>query len=199
MSFSVFDYVFIIGLEEGKFPLSRAMDSIDEMEEERRLMYVAVTRAKKKLYLTRAKSRFMYGSRDNQQASRFIKEMDLIKPVAPIQKSYGYSSSYESKYSGNSYSDYASYQKVSNTYNPPKSNSNGLSNLQNLMNNKLNTQKKSFDEYKVGVQVLHTKFGVGTIIKTDNAGGNNYVSVDFGTLGVKTLSLNFAPLQILKK
>lgn len=194
-----FDYVFIIGLEEGKFPLSRAMDSIDEMEEERRLMYVAVTRAKKKLYLTRAKSRFMYGSRDNQQTSRFIKEMDLIKPVAPIQKSYGYSSSYESKYSGNSYSDYASYQKVSNTYNPPKSNSNGLSNLQNLMNNKLNTQKKSFDEYKVGVQVLHTKFGVGTIIKTDNAGGNNYVSVDFGTLGVKTLSLNFAPLQILKK
>ena len=78
-------------------------------------------------------------------------------------------------------------------------NNQDLNNLQNLMNNKLNTQKKSFDEYKVGVQVLHTKFGVGTIIKTDNAGGNNYVSVDFGTLGVKTLSLNFAPLQILKK
>ena len=67
------------------------------------------------------------------------------------------------------------------------------------MNNKLNTQKKSFDDYKVGVQVLHAKFGVATIIKTDDAGGNNYVSVDFGTVGVKTLSLNFAPLQILKK
>jgi hypothetical protein len=47
--------------------------------------------------------------------------------------------------------------------------------------------------------VLHTKFGVGTIIKVDDVGNNNYVSVDFGTLGVKTLSLNFAPLQILKK
>jgi hypothetical protein len=65
------------------------------------------------------------------------------------------------------------------------------------MNNKLNAQKKNFSGYKVGVQVLHTKFGVGTIIKTDG-GENNYVSIDFGTLGVKTLSLNFAPLQILK-
>ena len=72
-----FDYVFIIGLEENKFPLSRAMDSEEEMEEERRLMYVAVTRARKKLYITRAKSRFMYGSRERQAASRFIKEMGL--------------------------------------------------------------------------------------------------------------------------
>jgi len=191
-----FDYVFIIGLEEGKFPLARAMDSMDEMEEERRLMYVAVTRAKKKLYLTRAKSRFMYGSRENQRASRFIEEMGLQVKVEPTFRSTSYSQEYKSY---NNYSDYSSYTKVSSTYNPPKQSTNGLSNLQNLMNNKINSQKKSFDEYKVGVQVLHTKFGVGTIIKTDNAGGNNYVSVDFGTLGVKTLSLNFAPLQILKK
>ena len=68
-----------------------------------------------------------------------------------------------------------------------------------FLENNINKQKKSFDDYKVGVQVLHTKFGVGTIVKVDDMGGNNYVSVDFGTLGVKTLSLNFAPLQILKK
>jgi len=200
-----FDYVFIIGAEEGKFPLSRSLDSADELEEERRLMYVAVTRAKKKLYITRAKSRFMYGSRENQRVSRFVTEMDLGGRTDPIlQKSFGYNSDYNnySTYSNsyNSYSDYSSYQKTTNSYNTTKStNSTGLSNLQNLMTNKLNTQKKSFDDYKVGVQVLHTKFGVGTIVKTDNAGGNNYVSVDFGTLGVKTLSLNFAPLQILKK
>ena len=75
--------------------------------------------------------------------------------------------------------------------------SGGLNKLQGLMNNKLNSQKKNFSDYKVGVQVLHTKFGVGTIVKADG-GDNNFVSIDFGKLGVKTLSLNFAPLQILK-
>ena len=65
------------------------------------------------------------------------------------------------------------------------------------MLNKINSQKDKFADYKVGVQVLHTKFGVGTIVKADG-GDANYVSVDFGKLGVKTLSLNFAPLQILK-
>ena len=79
-----FDYVFIIGLEEGKFPLSRAMDSIDELEEERRLMYVAVTRARQKLYLTRAKSRFMYGKRDNQLPSRFVAEMGIVSEKSLI-------------------------------------------------------------------------------------------------------------------
>lgn len=223
-----FDYVFIIGLEEGRFPLSRAMDSMDEMEEERRLMYVAVTRARKKLYLTRAKSRFMYGSRDRQAPSRFIKEMGLGKieePKRNFEKSYGYdeysdfgniyskyssygrSSGYSSGYTqsttysskSNTYSTYDEYASKLNNY-ATKGAGNGteaLGKLQGLMSNKLNTQKKNTDGYKVGVQVLHTKFGVGTIVKVDG-GDNNYVSVDFGKLGVKTLSLNFAPLQILK-
>ena len=209
-----FDYVFIIGLEEGKFPLARAMDEPDELEEERRLMYVAITRARKKLYVTRAKSRFMYVSREKQVPSRFVSEMG-IKIETPIQKSFSesgynqystYSSGYKSyssdnNYSSsynNSYSTYDDYAKKLNSYDTKKvSNGPSLGNLQNLMNSKLNSQKKNFAEYKVGVQVLHTKFGVGTIIKTEG-GENNYVSIDFGTLGVKTLSLNFAPLQILK-
>ncbi|MBE5757440.1 MAG: ATP-dependent DNA helicase PcrA [Clostridiales bacterium] len=207
-----FDYVFIIGAEDGKFPLSRAMDSADEMEEERRLMYVAVTRAKKKLYITRAKSRFMYGKRESTIASKFVKEMGFAeeKPrISSFGSGYsGYSnSSCESNYSSyggysssssgyNSYSTYSDYtNKVNKISSSP---SNNLGNLQGIMTNKLNSQKKSFDDYKVGVQVLHAKFGVGTIVKVDS-GNNNYVSVDFGKLGVKTLSLNIAPLQILKK
>ena len=208
-----FDYVFIIGLEEGKFPLSRAMDDPDELEEERRLMYVAVTRARKKLYITRAKSRFLYGSREKQIPSRFVSEMGLSVPK-PMQESmsYGYNSnkfgnnysynSYEKKefstYSNSTYSSYDDYASTTNKFDTQKvSGAKGLSNLQGLMNSKLESQKKNFDNYKVGVKVLHTKFGVGTIIKTEG-GNNNYVSIDFGTLGVKTLSLNFAPLQILK-
>lgn len=196
-----FDYVFIIGLEEGKFPLARAMDSIDELEEERRLMYVAVTRARKKLYITRAKSRFMYGSRDNTLPSRFISEMG-IEVVRPSLNMSGYGNNRSYNSTGSYYA--SMYGKSQNTYekkpiSTTQSTQNGLNNLQGLMTNKLNTQKKSFEEYKVGVFVLHAKFGVGKIIKVEDAGGNNYVSVDFGTLGVKTLSLNFAPLQILKK
>ena len=219
-----FDYVFIIGLEEGKFPLSRAMESEDELEEERRLMYVAITRARKKLYVTKAKSRFLYGKRETQVPSRFLKEMGLKVVEKPRFRDFdddyesgygGYKSSYSSGYSsgysnskwggGNTgsapnYGSYDSYVKSqSNFGNIQNTNINTLQNLQNINNSKLNDQKKKLSDYKVGVQVLHTKFGVGTIVKTEEAGGNNYVSVDFGTLGVKTLSLNFAPLQILKK
>ena len=99
--------------------------------------------------------------------------------------------------SASSYSTYDDYASKINTYDNKRMGGSGLNNLQNLMNSKLSTQKSKFAEYKVGVQVLHTKFGVGKIIKVDG-GENNYVSIDFGTLGVKTLSLNFAPLQILK-
>lgn len=216
-----FDYVFIIGLEEGKFPLSRAMDSIDELEEERRLMYVAVTRARQKLYLTRAKSRFMYGKRDNQLPSRFIEEMGIVseRPQRKVSNysydsdwsdsNYGYgsrssysSNNYSSSYNksnSSSYTTYDDYASKLNSYDNNKvgSVSGNNSNIQNVMIKKLDNQKGKFSEYKVGVQVLHTKFGVGTIVKVDG-GESNYVSVDFGKLGVKTLSLNFAPLQILK-
>lgn len=146
----------------------------------------------------------MYGSRDNQSPSRFLKEMGFGIIKEPINAGYkSYNSEYSS-YSTRTSGDYG-YQKSysSNSYNSTSTAGNfkttSLSSLQGFMNNKLNSQKKSLDEYKVGVQVLHTKFGVGTIIKAEDVGGNNYVSVDFGTLGVKTLSLNLAPLQILKK
>ncbi len=221
-----FDYVFVIGLEEGKFPLGRAMDSEDELEEERRLMYVAITRARKKLYVTKAKSRFLYGKRETQVPSRFLKEMGFKIAERPRFRDFdddyesgysGYKSSYSSGYSkgygsgsssgygGNTgsaqkYGTYDSYVKSQSSFgNNQSTDINTLQKLQSINNSKLNDQKKKLSDYKVGVQVLHTKFGVGTIVKTEEAGGNNYVSVDFGTLGVKTLSLNFAPLQILKK
>ncbi len=222
-----FDYVFLIGLEEGKFPLSRALDNADELEEERRLMYVGITRAKKKLYITRAKSRFLYGRREETICSRFIEEMGIKVPKRQFSSfssdydGFGssdyYSNNYKSNY--NSQSNYSNgysnnYGKSSFGNNLNKSNysfdssystkrqefggsSNNLNKLQS-MNSKVSSSKK-FDDFKVGVQVFHTKFGVGTIIKREDAEGNNYVSVDFGKIGVKTLSLNFAPLQILKK
>lgn len=213
-----FDYVFLVGLEEGKFPLSRALDNNDDLEEERRLMYVGITRARKKLYLTRAKSRYLYGERKDSTVSRFVEEMGISVPKRRTWDSnsydygdnynsnygynynYGASNRYESKanYSSNNYAFENKYEEKRREFAGTTS-KDVLNKLQSIQNNKLNSQKKNFDDYKIGVQVLHTKFGVGTIIKVDSAGGNNFVSVDFGKIGVKTLSLNFAPLQILKK
>jgi DNA helicase-2/ATP-dependent DNA helicase PcrA len=119
-----------------------------------------------------------------------------------VKSNYGEATTYpvNKSYSSNTYSTYDDYASKLNSFNSKKlsdGGTGGLGKLQGLMSNKLNTQKNNTDGYKVGVKVLHAKFGVGTIVKVDG-GDNSYVSIDFGKLGVKTLSLNIAPLQILK-
>ena len=221
-----FDYVYIMGAEEGLFPVSRAMDNNDEIEEERRLMYVAVTRAKKQVYITNARSRYLYHDRSYTTPSRFIKEMDLEpKRVNTEINRFGnnYSGEYNSSYSGSNYNDNYSYSKKynnyqssynSNPYNQYKQTNNNTesmynyaqdtsekvsTNLQDLMVKKINNQKSNYDNYTVGTQVLHPKFGIGTIIKSNISSNSPDVTVDFGKFGNKTMSLSIAPLQILKK
>lgn len=75
-----FRYVFVVGLEEGIFPISRARDKEEDMEEERRLMYVAITRARERLMLSHCRTRYLYNRKDYAIASRFLKELDLVKP-----------------------------------------------------------------------------------------------------------------------
>ncbi len=87
-----FKCVFICGLEENILPVSRAVDNDEDMEEERRLMYVAITRAKERLYLTRSKSRYLYGKREPTMRSRFLKELsaelELPKEMRPMPRGY---------------------------------------------------------------------------------------------------------------
>lgn len=180
-----FDYVFIIGAEEGLFPISRAMDNENEIEEERRLMYVAITRAKKQVVLTNTQSRFLYKDRTRSVVSRFIKEMDLVPKQPEFVNSWG---------------NNTMYKNTENMYNyAPKINENVSNNLQDLMVKKLNSQKNNYASYTVGTQVLHPKFGIGTIINANLNTQTPDVTVDFGKFGNKTLSLSMAPLQILKK
>lgn len=180
-----FDYVFIIGAEEGLFPISRAMDNENEIEEERRLMYVAITRAKKQVVLTNTQSRFLYKDRTRSAVSRFIKEMDLVPKQPEFVNSWG---------------NNTMYKNTENMYNyAPKINENVSNNLQDLMVKKLNSQKNNYASYTVGTQVLHPKFGIGTIINANLNTQTPDVTVDFGKFGNKTLSLSMAPLQILKK
>ncbi len=191
-----FDYVYIIGAEEGCFPLSRALDSPDQLEEERRLMYVAITRAKKHLVITRAKSRFMYGNRNYTIESRFIKEMALAsetnnKPLSNYSNFRSVGNNYSSGHSksdwDNGYSRKPAYQS---DFVPQSA-------FVNFQSTKSNNSSK-FSDYKIGTKVFHPKFGVGVVVALENVDGATYASCNFDKIGVKKLSLDFAPLKILK-
>lgn len=209
-----YNYVFIIGAEEGIFPLSRAQDNDDELEEERRLMYVAVTRARKKLYITRTKSRFLYGKRSYTVESRFLKEMGLSQPKPSFERSdYSseYGRGYNSSYGGGFNGGYGVNKSNDNRYVSTgfdETDSSGFANksqisttnpweikLNSAPQNKASSDKK---EFEVGSMVLHPKFGIGNIVKIDGMGDNKSVTVNFKTVGVKTLILSFAPLKFIK-
>lgn len=174
-----FRYVFIAGLEEKIFPISRAYDSQEEMEEERRLMYVAITRAKENLMLTRCRTRFLYGRREYQIDSRFLKELDLSRgrdfseaPLSVGPKVYFKDEEYskpETKYSYNPFKQKTKFQEY----------------LEERPRNKVAYQK--------GMRVSHPKFGNGEII----GAYDQFVEVNFEKIGVKTLISEIAPLEIL--
>ena len=178
-----FKVVFIVGLEDRVFPLVRFGQSNHDMEEERRLMYVAITRAEQRLYLTNTKSRFMYGRRDYMMPSKFITEAEVA-----INKTYNFgAATYDSTnnaYTKNNY-NFASYESSKVSFSMPASKAATA------------TQKSSApSEFKVGCQVLHTKFGIGTIKNIEDA--SKLATVEFKDFGVKTLSLEYAPIKVIK-
>ena len=181
--------VFVCGLDEKILPITRNSDTEEDLEEERRLMYVAVTRAKERLYLTRAMSRYLYGKREYMTQSRFLKEANQI--IAPKKET-------ESFYGGNRYKD---NDYGDDRYDSNSSGSGYSSGYAKTMLNKttLNTKTNiNYGDYKAGVKVKHAKFGVGTIIMTKNSGDNLTVSVAFMGLGIKELSVKYAPMEIVK-
>ena len=97
--------VFIVGLEENIMPVSRSVGNSEDMEEERRLMYVAITRAKERLYLTRSKSRYLYGKREPSMRSRFLKELSSVVelPATEPRRSFLDDGGYGSSYGGSGY------------------------------------------------------------------------------------------------
>ncbi len=129
-----FDYVFVVGLEEGLFPHQNSMFSEEELEEERRLCYVAITRCKKKLYLSNARMRLMYGSEQVYPVSRFINEIDanLLENESKVVK-------YDEKNKKIDYNDSSEKIDVASKYGDDEMN------------------------YKVGDLVYHEIFGMGTI------------------------------------
>ncbi len=194
-----FRYVFIVGLEEKIFPISRAFDNNEEMEEERRLMYVAITRAKENLMLTCCKTRYLYGKRDYQRPSRFLREINLAPAEENIMPEFSvFQNNRYGQQIGNYYRE--QYQsKVEKTYYKEPEKSKYDYNPQ-YFKTKFdeyveNKKPKTENNFEIGQTVLHPKFGVGKIISID---GGKFADIDFGKIGIKSIMLEISPLKVLK-
>ena len=185
-----FDTVFVVGCEEKIFPISR--DDNNDLEEERRLMYVAITRAKKDLFLTSAQSRFMYGKRDYTVKSRFLREIDIV-PERKINSGYG---TYNSNNNVTNFSSYSNY-KTNNYGGNMNTLQSGNNKTFNYTFGKDTVEKKviDFSKIKVGAKVTHPKFGDGVITEVTPNSSNHCVKIKFEVVGEKMLSLEYAPIE----
>ena len=189
-----FKVVFIIGLSEGLFPLARAINgSQNELEEERRLMYVAITRARERLYLTRSRTRFNFEKKtiEYTNPSRFLNEIDEepTRLTTSDIKVVDYDKRNKVDYNLASKINYVNVSGSSDNF--------MKNNVPTSMLADVNKPKINFSAYKRGTKVHHPHFGNGvvTIEVTDFAGA--FVTVDFESVGTKTLSLKYAKLEII--
>jgi len=162
-----FPIVFLVGAEEGIFPLSRALQEEKELEEERRLAYVAITRAKEKLFITYARERMLYGNRQANVRSRFIREID--------QKLFK--------------KEHEQNRVFFNNQNKREIGKSTSMSSNNQSNNTNNTN------WQLGDKVEHKKWGVGRVIEIKGSGNDQELTVAFpAPIGLKRLLAQFAPL-----
>lgn len=193
-----FKVVFICGLDETIFPVSRFEEG--ELEEERRLMYVAITRAKERLYLTRAQSRFMYGQRQRLLPSVFLSELEPVLPAFSAQRARSAGGERVSAYGMSA--DALGMGRAPGRNEPDESpNSKAFRTITSGFTRQpaARTQGRDLSGFTPGARVSHPKFGEGVIVSRRNEGQNVYCDIGFKGVGVKTLSLEYAPLTLLQE
>ena len=168
-----FPIVFVVGMEDNIFPSSRSLESEADTEEERRLAYVAVTRAKEKLYLTHAEERMLYGRTDRNRISRFIKELpaDCIEKQAEETKASPYLNGYEKPHS--------------------------MSLQQQLAQRKADKSNFSVntETFAPGDRVLHKIFGEGTVLSSKPMANDTLVEIAFDNRGTKKIMANYTKIK----
>lgn len=180
-----FDTVFITGFEDGIFPHIRTLADPNELSEERRLAYVGITRARKRLFLTRASVRTLWGEPRYNPESRFVDEIPdrLVHWERLGQADVGWSSrAGERTRSARSSLDSARSDDA-----PAFGSGRGPG----------RAPRGPIPAVSVGDKVLHTSFGLGTVVATSGSGANAKADVDFGSAGTKRLALKFAPIEKL--
>ena len=199
-----FPYVYIVGLEENLFPSAMSMNTRSELEEERRLFYVALTRAERQAYLTYAQTRYRWGKLVDCEPSRFLEEIDekyleylTVKKLEPIQNKFINEDIFGSvpqnkirfkKPIQRTPIKKAASQKIE--FQPPK-------NLKKVTKIAVSNSNLFDNNIVVGNVVNHTKFGKGEVINLEGTGANQKAAIRFASVGVKKLLLQFAKLTII--
>ena len=207
--------VFLVGLEEGIFPGHQSMDNPADIEEERRLFYVGITRAKQNLFLTFARRRTIFGSTSYNPPSRFLKEIpedildgyeDAMQEKEDEFEDTNFGWNYSGKRGFNSYESKITTYKLGNDEFAEKSSYEGKNSanfgrtaesfLASIQAKK--TNETDISKYKVGQRIYHKKFGEGIITKLENEEDDIKVDIDFEKAGHKRLMARFAGLEILQ-
>ncbi|GAW99188.1 DNA helicase PcrA [Secundilactobacillus mixtipabuli] len=175
-----FPVVFLIGMEDGIFPLSRAMEDHDQLEEERRLAYVGITRAKQRLFITNAFSRMLYGRPQRNPQSRFIEEIepDLLQMDNRTNPGENNVTSLRTPF------DRRTASATATTYHQKTSSSVSI-------NSGTGADKQA---WRTGDKVTHKKWGTGTVVKINGTGEDMELDIAFPQEGVKRLLAAFAPI-----
>ncbi len=209
--------VFLVGMEDGIFPGHKSIDNPEDIEEERRLFYVGITRAQNYLYLTFAKKRTIFGSTSYNPPSRFIKEipaelLDGYEEAMQIEENeeefpdskYEWRYNNRSNYNNNNYnnnSKVVTYKVDNKDIQEKTQNSFQFRTAESFLNN-LNKKKTNgevdLSKYKVGQRIFHKKFGEGTITKLEKESDDIKVDIQFDKVGHKRLMAKFAGLEILE-
>lgn len=197
--------VFMVGMEEGIFPGNKSIGEPKEIEEERRLCYVGITRAKEHLFMTCARSRTLFGSTSYNAISRFLKEVpeemlseeSVLSTESTLQGTFENSNTYEWSYGNSSVkknnigtSEISSKVATSGfSFRTPESFLNGL--------NKKQSSDIDISKYQAGARVYHKKFGEGTINYVEKEGEDYKVDINFDKVGHKRLMAKYAGLEII--
>lgn len=186
-----FNAVFVVGVEEGLFPHTNSLNNLDGVEEERRLMYVAITRARNRLYITHAGQRMLHGQTQYGVVSRFVEEIpaELCKWIVLPEKAATYNH-YASSGRQNQYGSGGSNNYGGNHFGvrPPDAGFNG----------QVDSARAKFEgnnsPYKTGANVSHAKFGDGVVIAIEGLGDDSRIQIKFRDHGPKWLLLSLAKL-----
>ena len=197
-----FPVVFVVGLEEGLFPSAMSINTREELEEERRLFYVAITRAKGKLYLTYANTRYKFGSLTQNDASRFINEM----PETHIDRSFAGGGAKNQAASGWGNSAFDRLHGGFGKSEAPKersfvstlATSNGAKQREVAHIPSPNFVPSDISLLKEGQRVEHQKFGFGEVVKLEGSQHNPVATIKFDVNGEKKIMLNYAKLMIVQ-
>lgn len=195
-----FTSVFVVGLEENLFPSIMSLNTRDELEEERRLFYVAITRAKRLLTLTYALTRYKFGQLQYGDQSRFIEEINEEHITFFGQKEKTAPTAQKSIFEDDSKSKWYLSKQYQRNSQPEPAKSEIPKHLTKINTAKRTTSTISSDlqTLEAGMQVLHEKFNEGKVISVEGSGENKIANIFFEGVGNKKIMLRFAKLQILE-